>query len=213
MSDGSVYDADYFLHGEKSGKSLYTCYSWKPDLTVPMCQRIVDYCGIEKGERILDFGCARGYIVKAFRGLGYDAWGCDISKWAIQNSDEETEPYLNWIANSPPLLKQEFDWIIAKDVLEHVEYVEANITLLMDVATKGLFVVVPLSQFDNGKYVVSDYEKDITHKQRYTLSSWVRMFLRPGWRVEASYRVHGVKDNYSKWEKGNGFIVARRITQ
>jgi hypothetical protein len=82
---------------------------------------------------------------------------------------------------------------------------------LMSIAQRGVFAVVPLSQFNGGKYVVEEYERDITHCQRLNLTTWVDMFLCPGWKVEASYRVPGVKDNYSKWDKGNGFITARRI--
>lgn len=210
---GSQYDEDYFIRGKQTGKSLYENYRWLPELTVPMSQAIVDYCGIVKGERILDFGCARGYLVKALRGLGHDAYGIDISEWAIRNADEETKPFLNWDNNSPPFLPREFDWIIAKDVLEHVEYVSHVINYLMEVAGKGMFVVVPLSWFDGGCYIIDEYEKDTTHIQRHPLFVWAELFIRPGWQVEASYRVKGVKDNYAQYKRGNGFITARRINE
>ncbi len=218
LSDGSQYDADYFLRGEDTGKSLYTDYRWMPDLTIPMVEAMIDYLGIRKGHRILDFGCARGYTVKAFRLLGYDAWGMDVSEWAIENADEETKPYLTLSAGVsavPPLKSEEYDWVIAKDVLEHVHLVTYTIQTLMRATTQGVFAVVPLSQFNNGKYVVDDYERDVTHCQRHPLYKWVEMFLYPGWRVEAAYRVPGVKDNYYKpgWERGNGFITARRIEE
>ena len=208
----SVYDEDYFMHGKKTGKSLYDNYRWLPELTIPMCQAIVDYCGIVKRDRVLDFGCARGYVVKALRQLGYDAYGTDVSRWAIDNCDEDARPYLNLNANSdPPLLAMGFDWIIAKDVLEHIPYVGYTITQLMSAASKGVFAVVPLAPFDGSPYVVEEYEGDVTHVQRLTLGSWIDMFVRFGWRVEASYRVPGVKDNYAHYKNGNGFITARRI--
>lgn len=216
MSDGKVYDADYFLHGKQSGKSLYEDYRWLPHLTIPMCQTITEHCGIDKGSRVLDFGCARGYLVKALRGLGYDAFGYDISKWALDNCDPEVRPFVNWEVGGQPYYKHHvFDWIIAKDVLEHVEFVERTINDLMEVATKGLFVVVPLSKFNGGKYVIEEYEKDVTHCQRFTLRTWTGFFLKVGWRVEASYRLPGVKCNYYKpgWEEGNGFITCKRLEQ
>ncbi len=210
MSD--PFDADYFLRGKETGKSLYSDYRWLPDLTIPMAQAIVEHCGVHQGSRVLDFGCARGYLVRALRGLGYDAFGYDISRWALENADEEVKKYLyHKTENRPPWEHQKFDWIIAKDVLEHVEYVEIIVGQLMMGATGGIFVVVPLSKFDGGKYVVDDYEKDITHIQRYKLSTWAKMFIRPGWKVEVSYRVPGVKDNYQWAATGNGFITARRL--
>ena len=213
MSD-NIYDADYFLHGRKSGKSLYENYRWLPKLTIPMAQHIIDHCGIDKGANILDFGCARGYLVRAMRGLGYNAWGVDVSRWAIDNADDEARPYLTCLNdNDLPLPISRFDWIIAKDVLEHVTFVSRMIDDLMSVADKGVFAVVPLSRFDRQLYVIEEYEKDITHVQRWPLMVWAGMFVRVGWSVELSYRIEGIKDNYYKpgWEMGNGFITARRI--
>jgi len=216
MTSDDRYDEDYYMRGIETGKSLYSGYTWRPDLTVPMVERMIDYLGICKSQTILDFGCARGYVVRAFRQLGYYAHGADVSEWAIRNADEEAKPYLTLAQNSicgPPLENQEFDWVIAKDVLEHVYFVSHVVSALMRSARCGVFAVVPLSAFDNGEYVIADYEKDVTHTQRWTLPTWAAMFLRPGWRVEASYRVPGIKDNWHKegWEKGNGFIIARRI--
>ncbi len=207
------YDGDYFLRGRETGKSLYHNYRWLPDLTIPMAERIIDHCGIVKGARILDFGCARGYLVKALRGLGYEAYGFDSSNWAIENCDPEVKNYVNW--TNDLWFTQKFDWVITKDVLEHVEYVSYSVAALREVTTKGIFCVVPLSKFLNGKYVIPDYEEDVTHIQRMPLENWTNFFLHPDWRVESAYRVHGVKDNYWKpeWKMGNGFITARRLEQ
>lgn len=213
MSDGDIYDENYFIYGQRSGKSLYDNYRWLPDLTIPMCQAITKHCRVTPRANILDFGCARGYIVKALRHLGYNARGVDISEWAIRNADEEVKPFVQCTKDAPPFTEGEFDWIIAKDVLEHVEYVSLTIDDLMNVAAKGLFVVVPLTRHDHGRYVIEEYEKDITHKQRMPLSTWVKMFLRDGWSVEASYRVKGVKDNYAHHIMGNGFLTCRRIQE
>lgn len=217
MSDnlGEQYNEDYFIRGKETGKSLYENYRWLPKLTIPMCEAIVKHCGIVGGDTILDFGCARGYTVKALRQLGHFAYGYDISKWAIENCDKSVSHYLTCINDIVFNINEPYGWVIAKDVLEHVTYVESYINKLMSITRKGLFVVVPLSTFYRGRYVIEEYEKDVTHIQRMPLYEWVKMFLREGWRVEASYRVPGVKDNYYKkgWEKGNGFITCRRIEE
>ena len=210
MNNGTQYDADYFLRGKQTGKSLYEDYHWMPDLTIPMVNRIISHCGIKTDHSILDFGCARGYIVRAFRERGYEAWGHDISEWALKNADSAVKNYL--IVNDTTLFVNSFDWVIAKDVLEHVPQVADTIDTIMEAASVGVFVVVPLSETDNAPYVVEDYEKDVTHIHRLTLATWARMFFRYGWSVTASYRVPGVKDNYNQYEKGNGFITCRRLS-
>lgn len=209
MSDGKQYDADYFLRGKETGKSLYSDYRWLPDLTIPMACAMIRHLGLQPYDRILDFGCARGYTVRALREMNYNAWGYDISQWALENADPAVKEYLVR-SDSEPLMST-FDWVIAKDVLEHVAGLQETIEWLMCVATRGLFIVVPLSDVNGCQYVVADYEKDVTHLWRFTLAGWFRLLARPGWTVEASYRVNGVKDNYAGHQKGNGFFTLRRI--
>ena len=211
--DGSTYDSDYFMRGRETGKSLYEDYRWLPEATLSMVAQVIGHLRIAHDDTVLDFGCARGYVVKAFREMGYDARGVDVSEWAIRNADENTKPYLQRTTDAPALGEHEFDWVIAKDVLEHIEEVRTTIDTLMKCAKKGVFVVVPLSLSDGQPYVILPYEKDVTHFWRLTLPTWAAMFMRPGWTVEASYRVPGIKGHWYKegWEWGNGFIVARRV--
>ena len=209
MTEGEKYDERYFLRGKEAGVSLYENYRWLPELTLPMVNRIILHCGIKPTDDILDFGCARGYVVRAFRELGYNAFGVDVSKWAIDNADQSVKGYCSlndWDWAS-------FDWIIAKDVLEHVEDLKKTCDQLLERCIKGLFVVVPLSAMDGEPYVVPEYEKDVTHRHRLALLSWVSLFSRPGWAVDGRYRIKGVKDNYSQWAHGNGFLTIRKVEQ
>ena len=225
----SPYTEDYFLRGKASGLSLYEDYRWLPDLTLPMVRRIIDHLGIQKEDRILDFGCSRGYVVKAFRHLGYAAHGIDISDWAITNCDPDVKDFVS-LAREP---REDYDWIIAKDVLEHIEPNLAMVTperpfttgetinKLCAHARKGIFIVVPLSESDWTRYVVPEYEKDVTHVVRWTLPRWVEECSnycgvdydgsRAKWEIDSRYLIEGIKENYAQWEKGNGFITARRI--
>jgi len=210
-----LYDADYYLHGKETGKSLYSDYRWLPALTVPMVAAIREHLKIQPGDTLCDFGCARGYVVRAFRMLGYDARGVDLSPWAIQNADPEVRDFVTE-GEAPP---GEFDWVLAKDVLEHVPAGRLPDTLisLFLAARKGVFVVVPLSVAAGEPYVVPEYEQDVTHCIRLPLAHWSAMLCAaaseaaPGqWEVRASYRVPGVKDNWSHYPQGNGFLTARK---
>ncbi len=215
MSDGQQFNEDYFLRGKELGISGYTDYRWMPELTIPMVVAMVSHLKVDHDDTILDFGCARGYIVRALREMGYNAWGYDISQWALENADDNVKKRF-LICNESTLYSESFDWVIAKDVLEHISKIDVVVHELMEVARKGVFVVVPLANHLTPPhatlgYDVPEYEKDITHIHRRPLHWWVERFCRPGWSVEARYRVRGVKDNYSQYSTGNGFIVARRI--
>ncbi len=206
--DQNNFDADYYLRGKQTGKSLYENYRWLPELTIPMCRVISWHLRLKRKHTVCDFGCARGYIVKGMLAIGHMASGVDISKWAIHNCDPEVSLKV-WCRSTIP---QEFDWVIAKDVLEHIPDVQRTIDHLMDMVRVGIFVVVPLSAFNNESYVCEDYERDVTHCQRLDLPTWAGMFMRHGWAVEASYRIPGIKDNWYRpgLECANGFITVRR---
>lgn len=208
-----TFDASYYLRGRESGKSLYVNYRWLPDLSIPLARRIVAHLGAAPSDTFLDFGCARGYMVRALREIGYEAEGIDCSEWATENADPAVRDFVKQ-ALLPDRL---YDWILAKDVLEHVPGVQLDITLdaLARCARKGVFIVVPLSPAPYAPYAVADFEKDVTHVHRFTLMDWHRKIADacgPDFKVESTFRIRGMKDNYGYGEQseGNGFVTCSR---
>lgn len=209
------FDEDYYLRGPSSGKSLYENYRWLPSLTLTMVRRIIDHLDIGVCDSVLDVGCSRGYVVRAFVQHGVDAYGVDISEWAISNCDETVKDRV-MLYDGHTMLPLSHDWIISKDTLEHIpeEDIMAQLSGLASSARKGVFIVVPLSHGLDKPYVVPDYEKDITHQIRWPMLAWVSAIEQafgPGWSVQFQYRLEGVKDNYAMWPKGNAFITVRKL--
>src|SRR3989344_8165719 len=116
MRDECAFDEDYFENGIPTGKSLYTNYRWLPEATMSMVMAIIDKLCITPEHKILDFGCAKGYAVKAFHLLRRQAWGCDISPYAIESGDESIKDYIRLIKDDPIPFKFHFDFAVAKDV-------------------------------------------------------------------------------------------------
>jgi len=50
---------------------------------------IVDHFRLKKGDRLLDVGCAKGFLVKDLLELGIDAYGIDISHYALLHCEPE----------------------------------------------------------------------------------------------------------------------------
>lgn len=202
----NAFTEDYFERGAELGLSCYTSYRWLPSLTLPMCDALVKNLGIKKDDRILDFGCAKGYVVKALRMMGYNAKGTDISEYALSQADSDTAEWLT-ISELGHVVGI-YDWVLAKDVLEHMDEAECLMALReIRGATSNLFVAVPLG--DGHKYTISEMEKDVTHKIRQPLWWWSGLMEDAGFKVKsATFSMPGIKENWTrKYPFGNGFIV------
>ncbi len=55
-----------------------------------VAKNIIKKYNLKKGDKVLDIGCAKGFLVKDLLDLGIDAYGIDISEYAIINSPKET---------------------------------------------------------------------------------------------------------------------------
>src|SRR3989338_7332406 len=58
---------------------------------IPVAEDIVKHFDLKPGDRVLDVGCAKGFLVKDLMTVcpGLEAFGLDISRHALQNSPPE----------------------------------------------------------------------------------------------------------------------------
>jgi len=207
--DGSIYDEDYFEHGIETGKSCYVNYRWIPELTIQMAMSYIDYLRLGRNDLILDFGCAKGFVVKALRLLYRQTFGCDISSYAVSCVDLETKPYVKLSDGAVVPFDISFDYVLSKDVLEHIPE-EDILYVLSELRKKSghLFSIIPLGE--NGKFVVPAYNLDITHVLAKDKDWWIDKFDEAGWDlVNFSYYVGGIKESWSNFKRGNGFFLLR----
>lgn len=210
--DSDFYDADYYLRGKETGKSNYVDYGWKPDLTLPMADHLKRAMHIKDGDTVLDFGCARGYLVKALRMRGVNAFGYDSSEWAIENCDEGVKGY---VSNVMP--DERFDHIIAKDVFEHIHADDLIPILetLVGLMRRSMLIIVPLTG-ENGEYLRLEDRSDPSHVIRWGLHGWLdfthrRCAHEPDIVVTGSWHYPGLKPASSETPKSCGFIQITRV--
>ena len=55
----------------------------------PVARDIVSHFGLRPGDRLLDVGCAKGFLVKDLLALGIDAYGVDVSDYALIHCEPE----------------------------------------------------------------------------------------------------------------------------
>lgn len=211
------FTEDYYMRGPETGLSNYQSFSWLPDRTIPAVLRLKERLGIASTDCVLDFGCARGYMVKAFHFIGIAAYGYDISGWAIANCHPDVRGYVaNMLSGFD---KVAFDWIIAKDVLEHIPEPELAETIRMFLhrARKGILIVVPLTFHTGSVYVSLRDNADSTHVIRWTLCDWLKFLQRSvddsgqPFTVNGAYKQPGLKEDItSETPAACGFLTLRR---
>ena len=74
---------------------------------------------------VLDAGCAMGFLVEGLRKRGVEAWGVDISDYAISQAHESIRDYCRVGSLTEPL-GQRYDLIACIEVIEHIPPVEAD---------------------------------------------------------------------------------------
>lgn len=206
------FSEDYYMRGPESGLSNYRDYQWLPDLTMPMASHARWMLGFKAGDVVLDYGASRGFFVKALRMQGVDAWGYDISEWAVQNCDPTVKDY---VSNTLELPEKGWDVIWSKDVFEHIPLVELIQLMpqLLKTTRRLMFIIVPLSVEDDGGYACPVDEMDSTHVIRWTLPTWLEFLqgFSKDFVVSGGYEMPHLKPKCYEYPRSYGFFTIRRV--
>lgn len=214
ITEKEKFNEDYFENGEILGISGYRNYRWMPELTIKMAYYIIKYLNLNENDNILDYGCAKGFLVKALRILDIYAYGCDISSYAISKCDTDVKDYCLYMTGTKiPFKDHKFDYIISKDVLEHLDENDLD-NLLVEAHnfTNKMFLIIPLGYLDNNnveRYIIENYEHDITHILRKPIEWWNDKLASHKWHINScTYSVKGIKENWTNfYDKGNVFYI------
>jgi protein-L-isoaspartate(D-aspartate) O-methyltransferase len=88
-----------------------------------VAKAMVDYYGLKAGDRILDIGCGKGFLLQGFLEVmaGVEVQGIDISKYAIDHALEDLKPRLQeGVASSLPYPDKSFDLVVSINTLHNL---------------------------------------------------------------------------------------------
>lgn len=198
------YGEDYYEHGITTKTSGYEHYRYMPTRSYEEATTFSDYCY----GTVLDWGCAKGYLVHALRQLGNEAFGYDPSEYAVANCHPPVKDYLfNKIEELGC-----YDTIICKDVMEHVpeeEVLDTLKTIRRHCNSQAIFVI-PLG--DNDMFRIREYELDKTHVTKKDEDWWIDKLREAGFKMyRFEYSLGGVKKKWQSYEYGNGFFMVKAV--
>ena len=140
-------------------------------------ETIADHVVAEiKPRRVLDVGCAKGFLVEALRDRGVEAFGIDISEYAIGEVRPDLEPYCR-VASAVEPFDEHYDLTTCIEVLEHLGEQDGRTALanICRSAEDVLFSSTP------------DDFTEPTHVNVRPCSWWIERFAEHGFRLDADF--------------------------
>lgn len=158
------FSKDYFFGKKKS--NYYNYNWWDKDSKWKHIIKAVEKNKISG--KVLDIGCAFGFLLKRLRLYFRELHGLDISGYAVERARKEVPSakleILNIDTDELPYSDEYFDLITALDVLEHTQSIEKNLKKIVKKLKKDgyLIVTVPIKDSWAGR-IFSFFDKDYSH--------------------------------------------------
>lgn len=114
------FDRDYFDGDRRYGYGGYR-YDGR---WVTFAQRLVAHYRLQPEQKVLDIGCGKGFLVHDFRKVlpGLEAFGLDVSAYAIENSMPEVREFLRQgDAVQLPYPDKYFDLVVSINTLHNLQ--------------------------------------------------------------------------------------------
>jgi len=184
----TVYNSSFFneFYEENGGGNYTDKERWMP-FFINIAEEIIKRYN---PRTVLDAGCAMGYIVEALRDRGVEAYGFDISEYAINNVREDIKPYCFVHSVTEPLpdrYPQKYDMVLSIEVLEHLFHEDAMR------AINNLCKYTDMFIFSS----TSDDIADRTHVNVQQSEYWAKLFATNSFFCELSANMSFI----SPWAK------------
>jgi hypothetical protein len=160
--------------------ALFNAYYYAHDCGEPYCRNDIwlkqfdsvaeRICLDIQPTTVLDAGCALGLLVEVLRKRDVQAWGIDISEFAIENVHPDIRQYCRVGSITEPFEHPHYDLIVSIEVLEHLPKEDADkaIANLCQHTDDILFSSTPF-----------DYD-EATHFNVQPTEYWAERFARHG---------------------------------
>ena len=170
------FDKEFFDGERKFG---YGGFSYNSKYWSEVVKDFRDYYNLGDNSKILDVGCAKGFMLYDFFKLNpnLDLYGVDISKYAIDNSLTEINHRLR-VANAASLPYEDnfFDLVISINTIHNLDKSECATALkeISRVSKKNAFLTV--DAYRNNEEKQRMHAWNLTAKTIMSVDEWVKFF-------------------------------------
>ena len=168
----------------------YGGYRYMPGRWEKVARAMVDHYGIKPGDRILDVGCGKGFLLYDFTLVvpGVEVVGIDVSDYAIANAKEEVKDRLRvGNANSLPFADGEFDLVYSINTLHNLHNYDLDKALreISRVGKKHKYICVESYRTEVEKANLLYWQ--VTCEAFCTPEEWAWWFRQTGYAGDHSF--------------------------
>tara|TARA_B110000027_G_C16113777_1_gene299124 strand:+ start:2149 stop:2796 length:648 start_codon:yes stop_codon:yes gene_type:complete len=140
------FGKDYFDGSRKYGYGGYHYDGrWKK-----VVYDLINYYKLKPGDKVLDIGCAKGYLVKDFLDKKIDAYGLDISQYAIDKCHPKVRGRL-YLGNASklPFSNKSFKLVISINTIHNLEKKNCSIAIKEMIRTSSEHTYLQVDAYNN----------------------------------------------------------------
>lgn len=152
---------------------------------LPVARDIVNHFGLKPGMRVLDVGCAKGFLVKDLMAIcpGLEAFGVDVSEYALKHCEPEVTGRLH-LGTAESLLfpDKSFDAVLSINTIHNLER-DGCVRALREITrvcrrSTNCFVQVDAYRTEEEKLLFESW--CLTAVTYLTTDEWCRLFSEAG---------------------------------
>ncbi len=171
-----------FFDGDR--RHGYGGFNYMPRFWQPVVPTLQAHFGLTAGTRLLDIGCAKGFMLHDLAEMipGIEVKGIDVSTYAIDNAIEDMRPHVS-VADAVelPFPDHSFDVVIAINTLHNLER-DALIRALREIERVGrgkAFVTV--DAYRNKEEKERMFAWNLTARTVLSVDGWKGLFAEAGY--------------------------------
>jgi len=180
-AEARKFDLQYF-----DGERLfgYGGYAYHPRFWTDTVRRFRDHYGLAPDARLLDVGCAKGFMLHDFKALMPDLriTGLDISEYAIERAIEDMKPFLQQgNAESLPFGDAAFDLVISINTIHNLPLNECKQALreIQRVSRGNAFVTMDAWRNEAERERLMKW--NLTARTYMHVDDWKQLFAEVGY--------------------------------
>ena len=170
------FDKEFFDGDRNYG---YGGFTYNPKYWINVVKDFSNHYNLKEGSKILDVGCAKGFMLYDFKKLNptFNVSGIDISSYAIENSIKEVKNFLKvGDAKKLPFSDNYFDLVISINTVHNLDKKECATSLreIERVTKKNSFITVDAYRNEDEKKRM--YAWNLTAKTIMSVDEWKFFF-------------------------------------